>query len=216
MLTGNVAGFLRSAQVDSRLTEQVTNADSYHALAALSELAGEPATAGELRAAFAARNAGVLAQKMIRRGVIEPVPLAPVPAMDQDLWNRVAAMDLSPVVMQLVNYKGWSMERAAAAERRYRRFFYLKAILPEGMASPTEEVDEFWHQHIINTRQYGPDCQAVVGRFLHHTFLSLDDPEQAREAQTVWLATWVCYEALFDEPYQETIGAALLQRWPKV
>jgi hypothetical protein len=136
--------------------------------------------------------------------------------MDQDLWNRVAAMDLSPVVAQLVNYQGWTTERAAAAERRYRRFFYMKVALPEGMASPTPEIDEFWHQHIINTRQYKPDCQHVVGRFVHHDFLSLDDPAQVRELSAVWLATWVCYETLFEEPYEETIGAALLQRWPKV
>ena len=216
MLTPNVAGFLRKAQVDSGLAEQVRNADSYQALAELSERAGEPAAAGDLRAAFAARNAGVLAQQMIRRGVIDALPPASVPAMDEELWNRVAAMDLSSVVYQLVSYQGWTAERAASVEQRYRRFFYLKAILPDGNASPTHEIDEFWHQHIINTRQYGPDCQRVAGRFVHHTFPSLADPAQVRALSTVWLETWVSYEALFDAPYEETIGAALLQRWPKV
>jgi hypothetical protein len=137
MLTSNVASFLRKARADSQLAEQVNNTDSYQALAELSERLGEPATASELRAAFSARNASVLAQQMIRRGVIDPVELGPVPAMDEDLWNRVAAMDLKPVVTQLVNYLGWSEARAESAERRYRRFFYLKAILPDGNASPS-------------------------------------------------------------------------------
>jgi len=65
--------------------------------------------------------------------------------------------------MQLVRYRGWSPERAHSAERRYRRFFYLNATLPANSASPTSEVDEFWH-----------------------------------------------------EPYEETVGAALLNRWPKL
>ena len=216
MLTPNVARFLRKAHADSGLAELVRNAGSYQALAELSERVDEPAPAAELRAVFAARNAAVLARHMMRRGAIDAVPLAPIPAMDRELWNRVACMDLSPVVMQLVNYKGWTEERARAAEHRYRRFFYLKATMPEGKASPIPEVDEFWHQHIINTERYGPDCQSVAGRFFHHTFLSPDDPAEARELSAVWLSTWVCYEALFEEPYEETIGAALLERWPNV
>ncbi|SPE36051.1 hypothetical protein SBA3_2330015 [Candidatus Sulfopaludibacter sp. SbA3] len=31
-----------------------------------------------------------------------------------------------------------------------------------------------------------------------------------------FLQTWVAYETQFNEPYPETIGAALLQRWPAV
>jgi hypothetical protein len=216
MLTSNVAGFLRKAKEDSILAEQVRKADTYQALVNLSKTVGESATSTELRGAFAARGAGVLAQQMIRTGLIDPLPLVPVPPMDQELWNRVAALDLSAVVSQLVNYQGWTAERAASVEQRYRRFFYLKASLPDGMASPSAEIDEFWHQHIINTRQYGSDCWRVAGRFLHHTFLSPTDPEQAREIQTVWLATWICYETLFEEPYEETIGTALLERWPNV
>ena len=216
MINPKVAAFLRQAQLDSGLAEQVRSTDSYQALEGLSEQASAAAPAAELRATFVARNAGVLVNQMMRRRVIDSVPLTTVPAFDQGLWSRVAAMDLSPAAAQLVNYRGWTVERAAAAERRYRRFFYLKAILPEGHASPTPEVDEFWHQHIINTRQYGPDCDRVVGRFMHHTFLSADDPTQAQELTAVWLATWICYETLFEEPYEETIGAALLQRWPKV
>jgi len=41
-------------------------------------------------------------------------------------------------------------------------------------------------------------------------------PLEAREIEAVWLTTWICYEHLFEEPYEETVGAALLGRWPKV
>jgi hypothetical protein len=68
----------------------VNNTDSYQALAQLSERLGEPATASELRAAFSTRNASVLAQQMIRFR----------PWMRGHLWNRVASLDLKPVVTQ--------------------------------------------------------------------------------------------------------------------
>ena len=215
MLTEGVADFFRKTRVDAQLGARVIATDSYQGLAELSRQAGAPVAAGELRSAFVQRNAGVLVQQMMRRGVVAPYALPPVPALDQELWSRVLAMDLNPVVGQLVTYRNWTAERATAAERRYRRFFYLKAALPEGNASPTPEVDEFWHQHIINTRAYEPDCLRVAGRFLHHTFLSPDDPAEAREIESVWFTTWVCYEDLFEEPYEETVGAALLGRWPK-
>src|SRR5262249_13222268 len=130
--------------------------------------------------------------------------------------ERVAALDLSPVAMQLMIYGGWSAERTAAAEHRYRRFFFFKGGPPGGHASPRKKGAQFWAQHIINTRQYGPDCERVAGRFLHHSFLSLADPQQLSELTAVWLETWISYETLFDEPYEETIGAALMQRWPNV
>ena len=212
MLTPKVAEFLRNAHADSSLAEHIRSSDSYEALEQLSGRGGPPARAAELRVAFTERNAGVLARQMMRHGLMDTLPLPSVPAMDNNLRNRVVSLDLGPVGTQLVEYVGWTAERAAAAERRYRRFLYLKAVLPDGMASPTEEIDQFWHQHIINTQRYGPDCQRVAGRFLHHTFLSPNDPVQAREIQTVWLATWICYEMLFEEPYEESIGAALLNR----
>jgi hypothetical protein len=32
-----------------------------------------------------------------------------------------------------------------------------------------EDVDEFWHTHILQTIKYTDDCEAVFGRYLHHT-----------------------------------------------
>ena len=214
MIPPKVAGFLRKARMASDLAERVRQADSYAEVAELASEAGEPASQEELRAVFMERNAGVLLEQMMRRGMIARVPLPPVPPLDQDLWSRIAAIDLTPVADQLVTYLGWTEARTASIERRYRRFLYLKATLPNGNASPSPEVDEFWHQHIINTRRYGPDCQRAAGRFLHHTFLSPGDAADSAELTATWLATKACYERLFAEPYEETLGAALLDRWP--
>src|SRR5262245_26404544 len=83
MLTGNVASLLRNAQTDSSLAEQVRRSDNNQALEELSARAGATARAGALRSAFTDRNARVLVQQMICRGVIDPSPLPDVPTMDQ-------------------------------------------------------------------------------------------------------------------------------------
>ena len=85
MLTTNVSEFLRKAHGDASLAEHVRSADSYLALADLSDRAGIPVTHGELRTAFTARNAGVLVAQMIRAGMIDQAPLAAAPAMDEKL-----------------------------------------------------------------------------------------------------------------------------------
>ena len=56
MLTTKVAGFLQKARVDAGLAEQARTVDSYEDLAELARRSGEPATAGELRAASRANS----------------------------------------------------------------------------------------------------------------------------------------------------------------
>ena len=214
MISANVSNFLKQAHACTSLAKQTKASDDYADLEELACRSGVPADAAEFRAAFMARNARVLLEYMMLRGVVAPMTTEPAAPIDADLWNRIASLDLTPVVKQLIDYQGWAPMRAASVERRYRRFLYLKVTLPEGNASPTVEVDEFWHQHIINTRRYGPDCEAIAGRFLHHTFLSPDDPVQAGTLNAVWLTTLAAYESLFEEPYEDTLGATLLQRWP--
>src|SRR5262245_35260905 len=119
MLSPKVAQFLRSAHADAGVAEHVRSSDSYEALEELSGRAGPKAKAAELRLAFTERNAGVLARQMMHHGLMDLLALPSVPAMDNNLWNRVVSLDLSPVATQLVEYVGWTAARAAAAERRY-------------------------------------------------------------------------------------------------
>src|SRR5690349_8672311 len=130
MLTTNVSNFLKEARGDQSLAEQTRGTDTYQGLAELARQVGHPAGAGEFRAAFAARNSRVLLEQMMRRGLVETIVLAPVVPIDEEVWNRIAALDLTPVVSQLVNYLGWTPARTASIERRYRRFLYLKITLP--------------------------------------------------------------------------------------
>lgn len=53
------------------------------------------------------------------------------------------------------------------AAREYRRFLRL-LILGEGPITPGRLVDEIWHRHILNSREYVAFCGRVAGGYIHH------------------------------------------------
>ncbi|NRQ32082.1 hypothetical protein HII36_09555 [Nonomuraea sp. NN258] len=48
-------------------------------------------------------------------------------------------------------------------------FLYTCALNPGAALTPSPQVDLGWHQFILHTRDYAAFCEAVAGRFIHHT-----------------------------------------------
>ena len=63
---------------------------------------------------------------------------------------------------------GWSTQVAEEIGELYRVFLFLCKKYPDEVIVPTREVDEFWHLHILDTRNYITDCENIFGSFLHH------------------------------------------------
>ena len=79
-------------------------------------------------------------------------------------WNE---LDLEPIKFQLVVKENWSLERADRVAGEY--VSNLQSIKAGGSEIiPTQEVDEFWHTHILDTKKYAEDCEKFLGQFLHH------------------------------------------------
>src|SRR5215469_1172362 len=100
------------------------------------------------------------------------------------LKQHIRKLDLSSVRAKIMEKKGWSSEQTLQVEGNYKRFLYaLGHIHPGEMLSPpTEEVDEFWHQHILDTRKYREDCQVIFGHYVDHTpQLTPEDQRRADE-----------------------------------
>lgn len=83
-------------------------------------------------------------------------------------------LDLSSVRNAVMEKRGWTRERADAAEAEYVRFLTLLRTKPGFMVVPwsnadgEDDLDQFWHQHILDTAGYAAACQAVFGRMIHH------------------------------------------------
>jgi hypothetical protein len=95
--------------------------------------------------------------------------------------RHINHLDLDSVRLKVVERLGWSSDKTDQVELEYRRFlFALTQKRPEYTISPpTPEVDEFWHQHILDTRKYRDDCAKIFGHYMDHV-PGLSSEEQAK------------------------------------
>lgn len=102
----------------------------------------------------------------------------------------------------------WTTETLDAAEREYRRFLALKKAFPAREFVPTKLVDEFWHQHILDTAAYATDCESIFGRFVHHyPYFGMHDAADAVNLAQAFHETQRAYAALFGEEPPQTAWA---------
>ena len=129
-----------------------------------------------------------------------------------DLFNAVMQLDLEPIKMKLMHVEsgeGWSLEKANAVEKEYRRFLCLMKLHPEEDTAPLVDVDTFWHYHILDTMKYAADCEQAFGYFLHHyPYVGMrgEDDEQFRLDSGKRMGE--LYEATFGEAYPGADAAA--------
>ncbi len=69
---------------------------------------------------------------------------------------------------RLARENGWSLEFTLRAIHEYKRFIFLICIAPHPL-TPSDEVDQVWHLHLLYTQSYWIDfCEQTIGRHIHH------------------------------------------------
>ena len=90
----------------------------------------------------------------------------------QAKWDAVDRINLGDVKrkLMLAEPEGFGLEDklADSAIESYRRYLKLCAKYPDRRLVPSHFIDNVWHQHILDTRAYARDCNAVFGDMLHH------------------------------------------------
>ncbi len=90
------------------------------------------------------------------------------------------------------------------SEREYRRFLALKVIHADSALVPSKQVDAIWHAHILDTRAYREDCQAMFGRFMdHYPYFGVNGEDDYKMLQEAFAETIDLYEAQFG-PYPDS------------
>ncbi|MFT4077197.1 MAG: hypothetical protein QM647_16845 [Asticcacaulis sp.] len=94
---------------------------------------------------------------------------------DTALWQAINAYELDnadaafPFGRRLARDNGWSHGRALSAIAEYKRFIYLIMTQAGTVLTPSEDVDEVWHLHLIYTQDYWHRfCGQTLGRSIHH------------------------------------------------
>ena len=62
----------------------------------------------------------------------------------------------------------WGLQRAEKAVENYKRYMAITKALGGVQLVPNGDIDEIWHMHILDTRAYMRDCDALFGEYLHH------------------------------------------------
>jgi hypothetical protein len=111
-----------------------------------------------------------------------------------------------PFSHRLARENGWNKRFALRAIDEYKRFVYL-ACTSSLPVTPSEEVDQVWHLHLIYSKLYWEDfCGKVLQQPLHHSPTEGGKSEGAKYMQQ--------YEATL-QAYKDTFGETPpMDLWP--
>lgn len=89
--------------------------------------------------------------------------------------NYIEKLDLTKIQKKLCSggkliSRCWTPAECEIAIQYYKNFLFLnkKYLKIYPIIPPSIEIDEIWHQHILDTRQYTTDCQRIFGYYFHH------------------------------------------------
>ena len=112
--------------------------------------------------------------------------------------EKLKTLDLENVAVKLMscdNGCGWTDRQTKKAIARYRMFLYLIFLFPTISLSPTKEIDEVWHTHIlVDTQRYMEDCLNLYGYILHHR---INNFESNQNQEKIFEQTQQLFEKTF-------------------
>jgi hypothetical protein len=93
----------------------------------------------------------------------------------------------------------YEAEALEFAEVEYKRFLKLLLLFPKEILVPSKAMDLFWHEHILDTRNYVKDTGQIFGRYLHHNpYFGGDKLEHE-----VWEETYNKTKRLYQQTYNQ-------------
>ncbi|MDO8483189.1 MAG: hypothetical protein Q7S86_05235 [bacterium] len=128
---------------------------------------------------------------------------------------NIDALDFAAIKQKLQDPHhglGWDKSKVDRIELMYRRFLFLQTTTPDAIV-PTTDIDDFWHQHILDTRKYPRDCQNAFGFLLHHfPYFGLRGGDDARKLEEAFERSGTLYENTFGETYAADPAARSINR----
>jgi len=117
----------------------------------------------------------------------------------------IDTIDFLPIINKLERQHGWCHYEAASISDMYRNFLYLQKKYGKTHAlPPSEEIDEFWHMHILDTKKYRHDCEIIFGYYLdHYPYFGIDDKTSLTDLETAFATMQQLYQHEFGTPIYE-------------
>ena len=149
-----------------------------------------------------------------------PAQEAP-PFQDDPLWTRISAFAFDDpdarlcFSRRLARENGWFPSHARRVVAEYRKFCYI-AMRCGHPVTPSDQVDQAWHLHLLYTHGYWEDwCGTVLRHPLHHGPTRGGDEETAK-FRDWYHATLASYQLIFGAPPPAAIWPPLASRFDHV
>lgn len=126
---------------------------------------------------------------------------------DNTLKKAIDAVDFSDILAKLAYQYGWKQAHAEEICDMYKNFLFLYIKYGQQFPlAPSEEIDEIWHLHILETQNYRHFCDSVCGQYVDHKPMSFKNlnPTNFKENQQAFNNTLMLYSKEFN-------GAVLYQ-----
>jgi hypothetical protein len=99
--------------------------------------------------------------------------IAKLETREEKIRDFIDSLDLSDIISKLVHQYNWQHKHAVIVVHMYKNFLFLNAKYGEKYKlTPSEEIDEIWHLHILETKKYRKDCYAIFGKYFDHNPMS--------------------------------------------
>jgi hypothetical protein len=129
---------------------------------------------------------------------------------EPELWNKILNYNIDDVDSQmkfshrLMNENlGWSYQYTLRVIHEYKKFIYLGCL--GNSVTPSEDVDQCWHLHMLYTRSYWNDlCEGILGFPFHHGPTKGGKAEEVK-FNTLYVETLARYYSEFDEEWPTDI-----------
>jgi hypothetical protein len=124
-------------------------------------------------------------------------------ALRHDLWRRLTLYSLDDIDAQLPFSKrlardnNWTLDYAKRVMEEYKKFVFL-ALTSNHPVTPSDEIDQVWHLHLVYTENYWDNfCDKVLHQKLHHS-PTKGGREEGKKFHRWYAQTKTAYRDAFD------------------
>ena len=112
----------------------------------------------------------------------------------------IDSIDFTQIIGKMVERDGWLRSDARRCCELYRRYLFLRRKYShDHKLPPSKEIDEVWHYHILDTKKYRRDCDAIFGEYHdHYPYFGFDDLTEHGDLSEAFETTKIFFSEEFN------------------
>src|SRR5690348_7156830 len=128
--------------------------------------------------------------------------------MEKNIGSPILSVDLVEVAKRSDGVLGTLDEKTIGLiVERYVNFLVLNKKYPEAALSPTYDIDEMWHLHMLCPRNYYADCMNYFGYILDHNAGFGKEASEAPVLRTIFDETKALWSEEFQDDYHVSVSS---------